>query len=61
MPETLETSGGEAEHEVFLFDNLILLIIEMKSAFKSTWDYYAQVLLGLVCETFHLMRHILHI
>ena len=27
MPETPETSGGEVEHEVFLFSNLILLVI----------------------------------
>jgi hypothetical protein len=54
MPETPETSGGEVEHEVFLFDNLILLIIEMKFAFKNARDYYAQVLLELVCETFYL-------
>jgi hypothetical protein len=50
MPE--KTSGGEVEHEVFLFDNLILLVIEMKFALKHTRDYYAQVLLELVCETF---------
>jgi len=48
MPETPETSGGEVEHEVFLFSNLILLVIEMKFAFKNARDYYAQVLLELV-------------
>jgi hypothetical protein len=51
MPETPETSGGEVEHEIFLFDNLVILVIEMKSALKSARDYYAQVLLELVCET----------
>ena len=52
MPETPETSGGEIEHEVFLFSNLILLIIEMKFTLKNAWDCFAQVLLELVCEIF---------
>jgi hypothetical protein len=52
MPETPGTSGGEIEHEVFLFSNLIPLVIEMKFTLKNAWDYYAQVLLELVCETF---------
>ena len=52
MPETPETSGGEIEHEVFLFNNLILLVIEMKFTFKNTWDCFAQVLLELICEIF---------
>ena len=62
-PETSmpETSGGEIEHEIFLFGNIILLVVEMKATFKNAWDYYAQVLLGLVCETFHLLRHIAHL
>jgi hypothetical protein len=57
MPATPETSGGQVEHEVFLFNNLILLVIEMKFAFTTTRDYYAQVLLQLLCETFRLLRH----
>ena len=61
MPETPETSRGGVEHEVSLFSNLILLIIEMKFAFKNAWDYYAQVLLELVCETFHLLHHTTHL
>jgi hypothetical protein len=52
MPETPETSGGEVKHKVFLFDNLILLVIEMKFTLKHTQDYYAKVLLELVCVTF---------
>jgi hypothetical protein len=52
MPETPETSGGEIEHEVFLFSNLILLVIKMKFTLKNAWDYFAQVLLELVCEIF---------
>ena len=52
MPETPETSGGEIEHEVFLFSNLILLVIEMKFTLKNAWNYFAQVLLELVYEIF---------
>lgn len=52
MPETPETSGGEVEYEVYLFSNLILLVLEMKFTFKDVRDYYAQVLLELVCEMF---------
>ena len=52
MPETPETSGGEIEHEVYLFSNLILLVIEMKFTLKNAWNYFAQVLLELVCEIF---------
>ena len=50
MPETPRTSGGKVKHEVFLFSNLILLVIEMKFAFKNLSDYFAQVLLELDCE-----------
>ena len=50
MPETPETSGWEIEHEIFLFSNLILLVIEMKFTHKNAWDYFAQILLELVCE-----------
>jgi len=64
-PETPipETSGGEIEHEVYLFNNLILLVIEMKFTPNNTWDYFAQVLLELFCETFFsfLLRDIFHI
>jgi hypothetical protein len=52
MPSTPETPGGEVEHEVFLFNNLILFIIEMKFATEDERDYYAQVLLELVCKSF---------
>jgi len=47
MPVPSETSGRQVKHQVFLLDNLILLVIEMK---HSTWirDYYAQVLLELL-------------
>ncbi|KAF9516755.1 hypothetical protein BS47DRAFT_1380783 [Hydnum rufescens UP504] len=48
MPSTPETSGGEVEHEVFLFNNLILFIIEMKFVTENDKDYFAQVLLKLV-------------
>jgi hypothetical protein len=49
MPETPQTSGGEIEHKVFLFDNLTLLI-KVVMNLTCTWDYCAQVLLELVCE-----------
>lgn len=49
MPETLQKSGGEIEHKVFLFDNLTLLIKVVENLTR-TWDYCAQVLLELVCE-----------
>lgn len=52
MPETPETSGREIKHKVFLFNNLILLVIKMKFMLKNTWDYFAQVLLELVCKIF---------
>ena len=55
--EAQETYGREVEHKVFMFSNLILLVIEMKFTFKNDWDYYAQVLLELVCETLHLLYH----
>jgi hypothetical protein len=61
MPETPETSGGEIEHEVYLFSNLILLVIEMKFTLRSAWDYFAQVLLELVCEILSILRHIPHL
>lgn len=51
MPATPETSGGEIEHEVFLFDNLILLVIETKFTIMNT-NYCAQVVLELLCEIF---------
>jgi hypothetical protein len=54
MSETPEASGGEIEHQVFLFSNLILLVIEMKFSLNNAWDYHAQV---LVCEPFRLLRY----
>ena len=63
MPETPETSGGEVEHEVFLFGNLILLVINLKFTLTNAWpwDHYAQVLLELVCETSRLLHHTPHL
>lgn len=52
MPETPETSCGKIEHEVFWFNNLIPLVIEMNITLENAWDYFAQVLLKLVCEIF---------
>ena len=51
MPEeTPKTFSGGIEHKVFLFDNLTLLIIKMKS--PKVWEYCSQVFLELVCEIF---------
>jgi hypothetical protein len=61
MPETPETCGGEIGHEVYLFSNLILLVIEMKFTLRDTWDYFAQVLLELVCEIFWVFCDIFYI
>jgi hypothetical protein len=61
LPATPETSGGQFEHEVFLFNNLILLVVEMKHSFMATRDYYAQVLLELLRETFRLLHHAPHL
>jgi len=48
MPETLETSGGEVEHEVYMIEGIILLVFELKLEFKNNKDHIAQVLLELV-------------
>jgi hypothetical protein len=51
MPETTETSGGEVEHEVYMIEGIILLVIELKLEFKNERDHVAQVLLELACES----------
>jgi hypothetical protein len=50
MPGTPETSGGEVEHEVYMLQGIILLVVELKLAFKDEMDHIAQVLLELACE-----------
>jgi hypothetical protein len=50
MPATSETSGGEVEHEIYMLQGIILLIVELKLALKSEMDHVAQVLLELACE-----------
>jgi hypothetical protein len=50
MPETPETSGGEVEHEVYMLEGIILLVVELKLAVKNEMDNVAQVLLELACE-----------
>jgi hypothetical protein len=47
-----ETSGGEVEHEVYMLQGIILLVVELKLAFKDEMEHVAQVLLDLVCEQF---------
>lgn len=60
MAETPETSDREVEHEVFLFGNAILLVIG-KFAYKTAHDYYAQVLLELICESFDFLSDAPHL
>lgn len=50
MPGTPETSGGEVVHEVYMLQGILLLVIELKLAFKTELDSVAQVLLELACE-----------
>ena len=38
MLKTQETSSGEIKYEVYLLNNLILLIIEIKFALRNTQD-----------------------
>lgn len=39
MPGTPETSGGEAEREVYMLQCIILLVIELKLAFKDEMEH----------------------
>ena len=41
MCETQETSRGEIKYEVYLLNNLILLVIEIKFTLRDTQDYLA--------------------
>jgi hypothetical protein len=50
MPDTLETSGGTVEHEVYMIEGIILLVIELKLYFKNLRDHFAQVILEMDCE-----------
>jgi hypothetical protein len=57
MPGTSETSGGDlaactvrVEHEVYMQQGVILLVVELNLAFKDERDHVAQVLLELACE-----------
>ena len=50
IPETSQTSRGKIEHEVYTLQGIILLVVELKLAFKDEMDHFAQLLLELVCE-----------
>jgi hypothetical protein len=50
MLGTPETSGGEVEHDIYMLEGTILLVFELKLAFRNEMDHIAQVLLGLICE-----------
>ncbi|KAF5373290.1 hypothetical protein D9615_007371 [Tricholomella constricta] len=53
MPETPETSRGQVDHKVYMTEGIILLVMELKLAFKSVQDHIAQVLLEL-CSAFEI-------
>jgi len=38
MPDTPETSGGTVEHEVYMLEGIILIVIELKLYFKDLRD-----------------------
>jgi len=50
MPDAPETSGGSVEHEVYMMEGIILIVIELKLYFKDLRDHFAQVLLELACD-----------
>jgi hypothetical protein len=50
MPETPETSGGKVEHEVYMIEGIILIVVELRLEFKNERNHAAQVLLELACE-----------
>jgi len=56
MPETPETSGSWVEHEVYMIEGIILIVIELKLHLKNLRDHTAQLLLELVCK-YH--RHLI--
>jgi hypothetical protein len=51
VPETRETSGGGVEYEVYTIEGILLLVFELKLAFRNEKDHVAQVLLELTCES----------
>jgi len=50
MPEMPETSGGCVEHEVYMIEGIILIVIELKLRSKNLEDHTAQLMLELVCK-----------
>jgi hypothetical protein len=51
MLDTPETSGGFVEHEIYMADGILLLVIELKLIYKDEMNAMAQVLLELACES----------
>jgi hypothetical protein len=47
MPGMQATSGGTIEHEVYMLEGIILIVIELKLYFKNFRDHLAQVILEL--------------
>jgi hypothetical protein len=50
MPDILETSGYTVEHQVYMMEGIILIVIELRLYFNDLRDHFAQVLLQLACE-----------
>lgn len=44
------TPGGEIEHEVYMTEGIILIVLELKLYFKNLNDHVAQVMLQLACR-----------
>jgi hypothetical protein len=43
-------SRREVEHEIYMVQGIILLVVELKLAIKDEMEHVAQVLLELVCK-----------
>ena len=54
MPGTELSSGGRVEHEVFMWERVIVFLIEVKLEVMSGptkyWDFLAQVMCELECS-----------
>jgi hypothetical protein len=50
MPQIPQTSGGEVEHEVYMQEGIILLVVKRNFAIEYEMENVAQVLLELTCE-----------
>ena len=51
MPAIRETSGGWVEHEVYMLDGILLLVMELKLSLTNMHNHVAQVMLELSCTS----------